>query len=82
MPLKTSFGLITKVGGRVIAAMASKKMLVWALRLSAKRTKTQIDDRVVDVVDAALHGSVSDIRQAAKALADTVFREFDNKKAP
>lgn len=76
MPLKTSVGILTKIGGRIVASMATKHMLVWGLRLLAKRTETKIDDKIVDLVDAGLNGTDDEVREAGKALITKLAERF------
>jgi len=80
MPLRVAFGIGAKIGGRVIASLATERMLVWALRLMASRTDTKIDNHAVDLLDYALQGDRDGIQRAAKAMSEAYFDERDAAK--
>ena len=75
MPLHTVFSVGAMLGGRIIASIATERMLVWALRLLASRTDTNIDDHAVDLLDYALQGDREGIQRAAKAMTEAYFDE-------
>lgn len=77
MPLRIAFGIGAKVGGRVIASLATERMMIWALRLMARRTDTKIDNHAVDLLDYALQGDKDGIRKAAQAMTEAYFNERD-----
>jgi hypothetical protein len=80
MPLRIAFGIGAKIGGRIIASVATERMLVWALRLLANRTDTNIDNHAVDLLDYALQGDQEGIQKAAKAITQAWFDERDAAK--
>jgi hypothetical protein len=80
MPVRTVFSIGAMLGGRVIASVATERMLVWALRLLANRTDTKIDNHAVDLLDYALQGDQEGIQKAAKAITQTWFDERDAAK--
>lgn len=75
MPLHTVFSVGAMLGGRIIASIATERMLVWALRLLASRTDTNIDNHAVDLLDYALQGDREGIQRAAKAMTEAYFDE-------
>ena len=75
--VRTFIGIGGKIGGSIIASLATERMLIWALRRLAKRTDTMLDDHAVDVIDAALQGDQDGIRESAKALADEALNTWD-----
>ena len=75
MAVGIAIGIGAKIGGRVIASMASERMLVWALRLLASRSDTMIDDYAVDLIDAALRNDTAGIQSATKAMSEAYFDE-------
>ena len=80
MPLRTVFSVGAMLGGRIIASIATERMLVWALRLMASRTDTKIDNHAVDLLDYALQGDREGIQKAAKAMTESYFDERDAAK--
>lgn len=77
--IRSVIGIGAKIGGTVIASMATERMMIWALRLMAKRTDTMLDDHAVDVIDAALQGDSDGVREAGKALAEAAVNEWDSR---
>ena len=75
--VRTFIGIGGRIGGSIIASLATERMLIWALRRLAKRTDTLLDDHAVDVIDAALQGDSDGIRESAKALADAALDAWD-----
>ena len=75
--VRTFIGIGGRIGGSIIASLATERMLIWALRRLAKRTDTMLDDHAVDVIDAALQGDSDGIRESAKELADAALDAWD-----
>jgi len=75
MAVGIAIGIGAKIGGRVIASMASERMLVWALRLLASRSDTMVDDFAVDLIEAALDNDTKGMQDAAKAISKAYFDE-------
>lgn len=65
--------------GRLLLAIASQEMLIWALRFAAKRTENQLDDAMVDLIEAGLKNDPVKIREAAKAVTAEVADLFGNE---
>jgi hypothetical protein len=80
MPVRAVFSIGAMLGGRIIASVATERMLVWALRLLANRTDTHIDNHAVDLLDYALQGDQEGIQKAAKAITQAWFDERDAAK--
>jgi hypothetical protein len=80
MPVRAVFSIGAMLGGRIIASVATERMLVWALRLLANRTDTNIDNHAVDLLDYALQGDQEGIQKAAKAITQAWFDERDAAK--
>lgn len=67
---KALIGLAMNAGKNIVAALITKKMLLWALERYARSTETEVDDHAVDLVQAGVDNDQVGIRQAVKGLSD------------
>lgn len=70
-------GMLTKIGARIVASLATKHMLIWALRLVAKRTDNKLDDPAVDLLEAGLNNDAEAMQKAAKKIGEQALKYLD-----
>lgn len=69
--------VLTTIGARLVASLATKHMLIWALRLVAKRTDNKLDDAAVDLLAAGLDNDGEGMQQAAKQIGEQALDYLD-----
>lgn len=74
--------MLVRMGGTAIKAFFTQTMLVWALRLYVKDTKTKVDDYSVDLLEALLKNDVSRAAEAARKVAEAYVAERKTNQQP
>lgn len=69
--IKTAVSLLLSMGKNVIAALVTRKMVLWALSRFAASTKTKVDDYAVQLIEAGLNNKPVEIQHAVTGLVDT-----------
>lgn len=70
--------MIQQLLGRLIAAIATRKMLVWAMEYVAKKTDNNLDDDAVKVVAGALENDAEKMQEGAKGLLEQATDAIKN----
>lgn len=69
--------ILTTIGARLVASLATKHMLIWALRLIASRTDNKLDDSAVDLLEAGLNNDGKAMQEAAKKIGERSLQYLD-----
>ncbi|EKE75202.1 hypothetical protein [Gallaecimonas xiamenensis] len=76
---KVLLDLLVAAGKNVVAALITKKMVLWALERYAASTKTKVDDFAVQLVEGGLEADTNKIQAAVQGLTDAWLKEKDTK---
>lgn len=69
--------ILTTIGARLVASLATKHMLIWALRLVASRTDNKLDDAAIDLIEAGIDNDGKGMQKAAKQIGKQALAYLD-----
>ena len=69
--------ILTSIGARLVASLATKHMLIWALRLIASRTDNKLDNAAVDLLEAGLNNDGKAMQESAKRIGEQALQYLD-----
>ena len=69
--------ILTSIGARLVASLATKHMMIWALRLIAKRTDNKLDNAAVDLLEAGLNNDGKAMQESAKRIGEQALQYLD-----
>lgn len=68
--------VLARIIQNLIAMALTEKVVLWAVKLAAKKTENKIDDNVVQLLEAAYKNDVVALQEAVENLADL----YDSRK--
>lgn len=68
--LKALLSTLLAAGKNIVAALVTRKMVLWALTRFAASTKTQVDDYAVQLIAGGLNNDPQVVQKAVAGLAD------------
>ncbi|WP_115720180.1 hypothetical protein [Gallaecimonas mangrovi] len=77
MNVKLIIDLLLAAGKNIVAALITKKMVLWALERYAASTKTKVDDFAVQLVEGGLEADTAKIQTAVQGLSNAWLEEKD-----
>ncbi|WKE64352.1 hypothetical protein PVT67_11740 [Gallaecimonas kandeliae] len=73
--MQALLALLLQAGKNIVAALITRRMVLWALERYAKSTENHLDDYAVQLIEAGLAGDEAAIQAAVQGLADTWLKD-------